>query len=59
MWLLTLFQESMKMKGPFFSLSFILPDWLQAVRRKWLQDPKILHMIQQLQANSLVSLGYS
>jgi hypothetical protein len=34
-----------------FSLSFIVPDWLEVVRQEWLQDPKILHLIQQLQAN--------
>jgi hypothetical protein len=37
----------------------IVPDWLQDVRREWLQDPKILHLIQQLQTNSPVSPGYS
>ena len=42
-----------------FSLSFIVLDWLQAVRQEWLHDPKSLHLIQQLQSNSPVSLGYS
>jgi hypothetical protein len=42
-----------------FSLSFIVPDWLQVVRQEWLHDPKISHMIQQLKANSLVSPRYS
>jgi hypothetical protein len=37
---------------------FIVPYWLQVVRQEWLQDPKILHLIQQLQANSPVSPGY-
>jgi hypothetical protein len=46
-------------EGSLFSLSFIVPYWLQVVREEWLQDPKILHLIQQLQANSLVSPGYS
>jgi hypothetical protein len=46
-------------EGSLFSLSFIVPDWLQVVRQEWLQDPKILHLIQQLQANSPVSPGYS
>jgi hypothetical protein len=31
-----------------FSLSFIVPDWLQAVHQEWLQDPKSSHLIQQL-----------
>jgi hypothetical protein len=46
-------------EGSLFSLSFIVPDWLQVVRQEWLHDPKSLHLIQQLQANSLVSPGYS
>jgi hypothetical protein len=45
-------------EGYLFSLSFIVPDWLQDVHQEWLQDPKISHLIQQLQANSLVSPGY-
>jgi hypothetical protein len=48
-----------KDEGSLFSLSFIAPDWLQDVRQEWLHDPKILHLIQQLQANSLVSPRYS
>jgi hypothetical protein len=48
-----------KDEGSLFPLSFIVPDWLQAVRHEWLQDPKILQLIQQLQANYLVSLVYS
>jgi hypothetical protein len=58
MWFLVHFPENMKMKGPFF-LSFIVPDWLQAIRQEWLQDPKSSHLIQQLQSNSPVFLGYS
>jgi hypothetical protein len=27
-------------EGSFFSLSFIVPDWLQVVHREWLQDQK-------------------
>jgi hypothetical protein len=27
-------------EGSLFSLSFIVPDWLQVVRQEWLQDPK-------------------
>jgi hypothetical protein len=42
-----------------FSLSFIVRDWLQVVRKEWLHDPKMSHMIQQLQANYLVSSRYS
>jgi hypothetical protein len=29
-----------------FSLSFIVPNWLQVARQEWIQDPKISHMIQ-------------
>jgi hypothetical protein len=32
--------------GSLFSLSFIGPDCLQAVRQEWLQDLKISHLIQ-------------
>jgi hypothetical protein len=39
-------------EGSCFSLSFIVPDWLQAVRQEWLHDPKSFHLIQQLQSNS-------
>jgi hypothetical protein len=46
-------------KGSLFSLSFIVPDWLQDVCQEWLHDPKSSHLIQQLQSNSLVSPGYS
>jgi hypothetical protein len=42
-----------------FSLSFIVPDWLQVVHQEWLHDPKSSHLIQQLQSNSPVSPGYS
>jgi hypothetical protein len=42
-----------------FSLSFIVPDWLQVVREEWLQDPKISSLLHQLQHNSSISLGYS
>jgi hypothetical protein len=35
-------------EGSLFSLSFIVPDWLQAVSQEWIQDPKSLHLIQQL-----------
>jgi hypothetical protein len=46
-------------EGSLFSLSFIVPYWVQAIRQEWLQDPKISHLIQRLQVNSQVSLGYS
>jgi hypothetical protein len=46
-------------EGSLFSLSFIIPDWLQTILQEWLHDPKSLHLIQQLQSNSLVSPGYS
>jgi hypothetical protein len=32
-------------EGSLFSLSFIVPDWLQDVRKEWLQDPKSSHLI--------------
>jgi hypothetical protein len=35
-------------EGSLFSLSFIVPYWLQAVRQEWLHDSKTLHLIQQL-----------
>jgi hypothetical protein len=35
-------------EGSLFSLSFIVPDWLQAMRQECLQDPKSSHLIQQL-----------
>jgi hypothetical protein len=46
-------------EGSLFSLSFIVPDWLQVVLQEWLRDPKFPHLIQQLQANSAVSPRYS
>jgi hypothetical protein len=46
-------------EGSLFSLSFIVPDWLQVVRQEWLQDPKSSHLIQQLQSNAPVPPGYS
>jgi hypothetical protein len=46
-------------EGSLFSLSFIVPDWLQVVRQEWLQDPKSSHLIQQLQSNYLVFPWYS
>jgi hypothetical protein len=45
--------------GSIFSLSFIVPYWLQAVHREWLQDPKSSQLIQQLQSNALASPRYS
>jgi hypothetical protein len=35
-------------EGSLFSLSFIVPDWLQVVCQEWLQDPKSSHLIQKL-----------
>jgi hypothetical protein len=46
-------------EGSFFSLSFIVPDWLQAVHQEWLQDPKSSHLIQQLQNKAQAPPGYS
>ena len=46
-------------EGSVFSLSVIVPSWLQSAPQEWLQDPKISHLIQQLQANSPTSPGYS
>jgi hypothetical protein len=34
-------------EGSLFSLSFVVADSLQGVRREWFQDPKISLMIQQ------------
>jgi hypothetical protein len=31
--------------GSLFSLSFIVPDWLQVVRQEWVQDPKISSLL--------------
>jgi hypothetical protein len=46
-------------EGSLFSLSFIVPNWLQVFRQEWILDPKSSHQIQQLQSNSPVSLGHS
>jgi hypothetical protein len=46
-------------EGYLFYLSFIVPDYLQAVHQEWLQDPKSSHLIQQLQNKALAPLGYS
>jgi hypothetical protein len=46
-------------EGSLFSLSFILPYWLQDVHQEWIQDSKSSHLIQKLHSNSLVSSGYS
>ena len=32
-------------EGSLFSLSFVVPDWLQAIRWEWLHDPKSSHLI--------------
>jgi hypothetical protein len=46
-------------EGSIFSLSFIIPYWLQAIRQEWIQDPKRYHLIQQLQSNDPASPRYS
>jgi hypothetical protein len=46
-------------KGSLFSLSFIVPDWLQAMCQEWLQDAKSSHLIQQLQNKASAPPGYS
>jgi hypothetical protein len=46
-------------EGSLFSFSFIVPDWLQVVCQEWLQDPKSLHLIHQLQSKALAPPGYS
>jgi hypothetical protein len=35
-------------EGSLFSLSFIVPDWLQVIHQEWLQYPKNSQLIQQL-----------
>jgi hypothetical protein len=45
-------------EGSIFSLSFIVPDWLQAMCQEWLQDPKSSHLIQQLKNKAPDPLGY-
>ena len=35
-------------EGYLFSLSFIVPDWLQVILQEWLDDPEIWHPIEQL-----------
>jgi hypothetical protein len=42
-----------------FSLSFIVPYWLQAIHQEWLHDPKSSQLIQQLHSNAPASPGYS
>jgi hypothetical protein len=44
-------------EGSLFSLSFIVLDWLQAIRQEWLQDPKSSQLIQQLQSTAPAPLG--
>jgi hypothetical protein len=46
-------------EGSLFSLSFIIPYWLQAIRQECLQDPKSSQLIQQLQSNAPASPEYS
>jgi hypothetical protein len=42
-------------EGSLFSLSFIVPDWLQVIFHEWLHDPKSLNLLQQLQSNYPIS----
>jgi hypothetical protein len=44
--------------GSLFYLSFIVPDWLQAIHKEWMQDPKISRMLHQLQHSSSFYPGY-
>jgi hypothetical protein len=46
-------------EGSLFSLSFIVPNWLQDVCQECFQDPKSSYLIQQLQNKALAPLGYS
>jgi hypothetical protein len=46
-------------KDSLFSLSFIVPNQLQFVRQEWLQDPKKILLIQQLQHHSPASTRHS
>jgi hypothetical protein len=46
-------------EGSLFSLSIIVPNWLQVIRQEWLQDPKSSHLIHQLQSKAPASPGYS
>jgi hypothetical protein len=46
-------------EGSLFSLSFIVPDWLQAMHQEWIQDPKSFHLIQQLHTKALAPPAYS
>jgi hypothetical protein len=41
MWLLMLFQENMKMKGPFFPSPSLYQIGSKLFHQEWLQDPKI------------------
>jgi hypothetical protein len=46
-------------EGSLFSLSFIIADWLNEVCKEWFIDPKISHLIQQLQMAPHASQGYT
>jgi hypothetical protein len=45
-------------EGSLFSLSLIVPDWLQSIHQEWLQDPKSSCLIHQFQDNYPISQGY-
>ena len=59
MWLRMHFPKKYEDEGFVFSLSFIVPDWLQVIRQEWLQDPKSSQLIHQLQSKAPTSPGYS
>jgi hypothetical protein len=46
-------------EGSLFSLSFIVPNWLQAIHQEWLQDPKSSQLIQKLQSSAPAPPRYS
>jgi hypothetical protein len=48
-----------KDEGSLFSLSFFVSNWIEVVRQEWLQDPKLAHLIQQMQQDPHDSLRYS
>jgi hypothetical protein len=42
-----------------FSLSSIVPNWLQVIRKERMQDPKLYRLIQKWEHHSRASPGYS
>jgi hypothetical protein len=59
MLLLILFQENMNMKGPFSPYPSLYQISSKLFAKNGYKILKFQHMIQQLQDNSPVSLGYS